>query len=652
MLSIRLAVQRGAPLRLTACCALLIGVLGAADPAAAQDAAALKRLALEDLMDVDVTSVSRRSEPVSEAAAAIDVITGDEIRRSGITTLAGVLRLATGLSVARVDGTTWAISARGFTGTAANKLLVLIDGRSVYTPLFSGVFWDVQDTFLADVDRIEIIRGPGATLWGANAVNGVINVITRPASRTQGGRVELAIGNQERGFGAIRYGDELGASAHYRAYAKFNYEDAQLTESGASADDPLRRLQLGGRIDWSRSKKTQVALIGDANVGGMGRVDQPTTDVHGGNFLARVNHQTGSGAELQVQGYYDRTFRSIPGFFEEQRGTWDLDLQYRARLRERHMLLAGGGYRLTRDRTGVPPPSHAASGSAVVFVPAARQSALYAAFVQDEFAVVPQTVWLTVGARAEHNDFSGFEFQPTLRVRWMPRPRTVVWGAMSRAVRTPARLDVDVRSVLPDGTVVLVGGGDEFTAESVVAYEAGYRVQPVPSLSIDIAAYHNEYDRLRSQEPGPPIVLANGLRGRSNGLETQVTLHPTGWMRWQGSWTLFDKHLELRPGSADPTGGVAEGNDPRHQLSLRSTLNLPHRTELEGFLRRMGALPAPVVPAYTELDMRAAWSVTDDFELAVVGRNLLHASHPEFGPPGPRRVEIERSVYARARVSF
>ena len=652
MLSIRVAVQRGARVRLTAWCALLIGVLGVADRAAAQDAAALKRLTLEDLVDLDVTSVSRRSEPVSEAAAAIDVITGDEIRRSGITTLAGVLRLATGLSVARVDGTTWAISARGFTGTAANKLLVLIDGRSVYTPLFSGVFWDVQDTFLADVDRIEIIRGPGATLWGANAVNGVINVITRPASRTQGGRVELATGNQERGFAAVRYGDELGKSAHYRAYAKANYEDAQLTESGASAGDPLRRLQLGGRIDWSLSKKTHVALIGDGNVGGMGRVDQPTTDVHGGNFLARVNHQTASGADLQVQGYYDRTFRSIPGFFEEQRGTWDLDFQYRRKLQGRHMLLAGGGYRLTRDRTSVPPPSGGTTRSAVVFVPASRQSPLYAAFVQDEFAVVPETLSLTVGARAEHNDFSGFEFQPTIRARWIPRPRTVAWGAVSRAVRTPARLDVDVRSVLPDGTVALVGGGDAFTAESVVAYEAGYRVQPVPSLSIDIAAYHNEYDRLRSQEPGPPIVLANGLRGRSNGLETQVTLHPVSWMRWQGAWTLFDKHLELRPGSADPTGGIAEGNDPRNQLSLRSTFNLPHRTEFEAFLRGVGALPAPVVPAYTELDVRAAWSVTDDLELAVVGRNLLHPSHPEFGAPGPLRVEIERSLYARARVSF
>jgi iron complex outermembrane recepter protein len=621
-------------------------------PAAGQDATELKRLALEDLMEVDVTSVSRRTEPISEAPAAVDVITGDQIRRSGATTLAEVLRLATGLEVARVDGTTWAISARGFNGTASNKLLVLMDGRSVYTPLFSGVFWDVQDTFLADVDRIEVIRGPGATLWGANAVNGVINIITRPASRTQGGRIEVASGNQERGFAAMRYGDELGRSAHYRAYAKFNNQDPQLTQSGASAGDPLRRVQLGGRIDWAVSPKTQIAVIGDGNAGSMGRVDRPTTDVHDANILARIRHETARGAELQLQAYYDRTFRSTPGSFEEDRGTWDLDVQYRTRVNGRHMLLAGGGYRLSRDRTSVPPMPGGAVGAAAVFAPASRQAALLAGFAQDEITVIPKRVTLTVGARGEHNEFSGFEFQPTVRARWIPKPRNILWGAVSRAVRTPTRLDVDIRLVLPDGRVSLIGGGDQFRAESVVAYELGYRVQPHPLVSVDIAAYHNDYDHLRSQEPGAPIVLANGLRGRTNGLESEITVRPTGWMRWQASWTLFDKHLELRPESADLTGGVAEGNDPGHQLGLRTAINLPHHAELEGFLRRIAALPTPAVPAYTELDLRASWALTDDFEIALVGRNLLHESHPEFGLAGPRRVEIQRSLYARARVSF
>ena len=337
-----------------------------------------------------------------------------------------------GWQVARVDTTTWAISARGFNSTAANKLLVLIDGRSVYTPLFSGVFWDVQDTLLADVDRIEVIRGPGGILWGANAVNGVINIITKAASRTQGGRVELASGNEEPGLATIRYGDELGSSAQYRAYGKFNYQDPQRTASGESGGDPLRRVQVGGRIDWKRSDATEVAIIGDANVGSMGRVDRPPTDVVDGNITARVRHVTSPGAELQVQADYDRTFRSMPGLLEEHRGTWDLDVEYRARVSSRHMLLAGGTYRLTRDRTSVPPAGSSAPPIAVVFVPASRNSPLVALFAQDEIALVPQRLTLTVGARGEHNDYTGFEFQPTVRARWIPRPRHVVWGGVTR----------------------------------------------------------------------------------------------------------------------------------------------------------------------------------------------------------------------------
>jgi iron complex outermembrane receptor protein len=629
----------------------LICALGIAAPAGAQDPATLKRLPLEDLMDVDVTSVSRRAEPISEAAAAIDVITRDEIRRTGATSLPEVLRIATGLTVARVDGTTWAITARGFNGTASNKLLVLIDGRSVYSPLFSGVFWDVQDTLLADIERIELIRGPGATLWGANAVNGVINIITRDASRTQGGRVEIGSGNEEFGLAAVRYGDELGRSAHYRAYAKFNSQDAQVTQSGTSAGDSLRRVEVGGRVDWSVSDTTEVAVIAGANVGRMGRVDRPETDVHDAHLLARVQHRTAGGAELQLQGYYDGAFRSMPGQFEEDRGTWDLDLQYRRKIGARHLVLAGGGYRLTRDRTSVPPSSGGTPPSVVLFDPSSRSSPLAAVYAQNEITL-PHEVTVTIGARGEYNDFSGFEIQPTLRARWIPRSRHVVWGAVSRAVRTPARLDADVRSVLANGTVVLVGGGDAFTSESLVAYEAGYRVQPSPFVSIDLATFRNSYDRLRSQEPGPPTVLANGLRGRTAGVETLLTVRPASWMRWQGSWTFLDKELELRPGSADPTRGVAEGNDPRHQFGVNAALNLPNRVEVGGFLRRMGELPAPAVPAYTELDLRTSWGVTDEVELAVVGRNLLHDSHPEFGAPGPRRVEMERSVYARLRVSF
>jgi iron complex outermembrane receptor protein len=637
--------------RLIVATAQLIGAAAISAQPADQDVKALKRLTLEDLMDVDVTSVSRRSEPLSEAAAAIVVISGDEIRRTGATTLVEALRVATGLTIARVDGTTWAVSARGFTGTAANKLLVLIDGRSIYSPLFSGVFWDVRDTMLADIDRVEVVRGPGATLWGANAVNGVVNVITRHTSRTQGGRVELGSGRQEPGIAAVRYGDSLGKSAFYRAYAKLNYETAQVTEAGVSAGDPLRRFQVGGRLDWKVAEGTDVMVVSDGYLGRMGRPSRPETDVNGGNVLARIRHEASSTAEWQVQTYFDGTFRSQPGVFEESRGTFDLEVQYRARTFPRHALLAGGGYRVSHDHTSVP-PSGGPPTTAALFDPASRSLSMAALFAQDEITLVPKKATLTLGARGEYNTLGGFQLQPTVRARWMPRARHVVWGAVSRAVRTPTRLDADIRVVLPDGSVTLVGGGDEFHAESVVAYEGGYRLQPIAWLSVDLAAYHNEYDHLRSQRPGPPIVLANDLFGHTNGLETQVTVRPNSWMRWQGSWTAFDKRLDVRPGHADVTGGAAEGNDPPHQLGLRGTVNLPHRVELDGFLRHVAELPAPVVPAYTELDLRAGWALTDDVEIAVVGRNLLHGSHPEFGAPGPNRVWIERNISARLRVSF
>jgi iron complex outermembrane recepter protein len=632
---------------------LLYVLLSALVPPAAyaQGSAPLTTLTIEELLEVDVTSVSRGREPVASAPAAIDVITGDEIRRSGVTTLPEALRLATGLMVARADGTTWAISARGFTITTANKLLVLIDGRSVYTPLFSGVFWDVQDVLLQDVDRIEVIRGPGATLWGANAVNGVINVITRPASRTMDWQVQLATGNEERVLATARYGDELGDSAHYRVYTKVNDIGPDVTASGVSAQDHLRRGQFGGRLDWAPEEGTELTLQGDGYRGELGVFERPDSDIHGWNLLGRYRRQVDQGAELQVQWYYDRTFRSIAGVFEEDRGTWDVDVQFRARRFDRHALLVGGGYRLTRDETDVPPAPDAAPITAARFDPASRDASLVSAFVQDEITFVPGRLFAVVGARLEHNAFTGVEVQPTARIRFVPRPRSLLWGAVSRAVRTPARLDADARFTGPAGDLVL-RGSEDIQAERVIAYEAGYRVQPVPRLSVDLAGFHNRYDRLRSIEPGAPSFFANGLRGHANGLETEVNLQATPWMRWQGSWTWFAKHLERRPGSADPTAGSVEGNDPRHQVGIRATLNVHPEIELDGFLRHVTRLPLPEVPAYTELDLRAAWRPTADLEIAFVGRNLLHDRHPEFGAPTPDRVEIQRSAYARLRVSF
>jgi iron complex outermembrane receptor protein len=618
--------------------------------AGAQAVDPLKTLSIEELMEVDVTSVSRGREPFAQAAAAIDIITAEDIRRSGVTTLPEALRLATGLMVGRAHGGTWAVSARGFTTTTANKLLVLIDGRSVYTPLFSGVFWDVQDVSLEDIERIEVIRGPGATLWGANAVNGVINVITRPAARTLGGQVQAGAGNEERLFGTVRYGDEIG-TLQYRAYGKYSYLDANVTGGGESARDRLGRLQTGGRLEWALSEATQVTLQGDGYAAAVGNYDRPDTDAWGWNLLARLERQFSPTSELQVQAYYDRTSRSIPSTFVEDRGTWDIEIQYRTRPSRRHALLVGGSYRLTRDTTGVPFDPGLARGVYVTFDPPRRSSPLASAFAQDDITVVPGRLFVTVGARLEHNDFTGAELQPTFRARFVPRAKALLWGAVSRAVRTPTRLESDVRYFTPDDTMFL-RGDPTFDSERVVAYELGYRVQPLTRVSVDVAAFRNEYDRLRSVRPGPPAVIANGLRGHSTGLETEVQVQATPWMRWQGSWSWFTKDLELVPGEMDVNAGAGEGNDPEHQFGLRAALNLPRGVELDAGLRQVGALPRPIVPAYTELDFRIGWWVSADAEVSFIGRNLLNGSHPEFRGANPGGNNIERSVYGRLRLAF
>lgn len=605
--------------------------------------APLRDLTLEELMDIDVAGVLRRSEPLFGAPAAIDVIYADEIRRSGAATLADLLRLGAGLFVARQNGRTWAISARGF-NTSGNKLLVLVDGRSIYTPLFSGVFWDVQDLVLNDIERVEIIRGPGATLWGANAVNGVINIVTKPAARTMDGLAQVAVGNEQRATAFVRYGDALGPSAHYRLYAKYRTLDALATAEGLSAGDPLRNGQIGGRLDWTISPRSRLTLSGDGYLAEAGLSGQPNLDLNGFNLLGRWTTRFERDSELQIQGYYDRTYRLIPGLFEEHRGTWDLDVQYRLPRHGRHMVLVGGGARVSRDET---------TPTAVIrFDPPSRSAPLYGLFVQDEIRIRPERLDILVGARLEKNDFSGFELQPTARVRWRPLDHHLAWAAVSRAVRMPTRLESDAELTDPVQNVTLRGSPD-FSAESLVAYEGGYRVQPHPRFALDVSLFHNRYDRLRSLEPQPDgsLRVDNLLRGRTNGVELQLNVRPAPWMHWDAAVTAFDKEFERGPESRDAQQGVTEGNDPGAMFQLRGAIDLPRDVALHAFLRHIGSLPDPAVPAYTELDLRVAWPVTPDLRLSVAGRNLLHDRHPEFGAPAARS-EVEREIVAQATLVF
>lgn len=622
-------------------------------PARAQEdeiaAADLKNLSIEELMQIDVTSVSRRSERMNAAAAAITVVTAEDIRRSGVTSLPEAIRLINSVHVARQTQGTWAVSARGFNLTTANKMLVLIDGRSVYTPLFSGVFWDVQDTLLEDIERIEVIRGPGATLWGANAVNGVINIITRPAADTQAGLATVAAGNEESS-GAARYGGTLalGEGGHYRVYGKVFDRDSLVLASGADARDDMRMGQGGFRADWKSSGTDAFTVQGDAYTGQLGAAaNRDETNLDGGNVLGRWTRTRSprSGVELQV--YWDRTHRYIPDTFEEHLDILDLDFQHRLPVGERHDVMWGFGYRWHHDRVE--------NSDAVAFLPGERDFDLFSAFVQDEISLLDDRLDVTVGTKLEHNDSTGLEVQPSLRAAWKPSDRRTLWGAVSRAVRTPTRIDEDVVFYFPDGSPIILGSRD-FESEELLAWELGYRVQLTSELLMDLATFYNVYDNLRSQEPQPgggfPRVLANRVEGETYGAELRFNAQPVPGWRLQLAYTRLEKDLKAEPGSRDPFGGLAEGNDPEDRFALRSLLDLPFDLELDTWLRYVGELPSPLVEDYVELDLHLGWQARDNLGFSLVGQNLLHESHAEFGPVGPLREEIERSFYGKVTWRF
>lgn len=603
----------------------------------------LKKLTLEELMNLEVTSVSKTPEKLMEAASAIQVITGEDILRSGASSIPEALRLASNLEVAQVDSRQWAISARGFSSTTANKLQVLIDGRSVYTPLFSGVFWDVQDTFLEDVDRIEVISGPGGTLWGANAVNGVINIISRPAKDTQGWLVLGGGGTGLRDFGGVRYGGKLATNLHYRVYGKYFDRDSTVLSRGGDATNDWHMGQGGFRLDWDPSEADLFTLQGDLYGG---RIAQPGTNgdirVNGGNVIGRWSHTFSEDSDFKLQLYYDRTHRNIPGTFAEDLDTYDLDFQHRFALDERNHIVWGLGYRRSEDDVGNTP--------ALAFLPPRLSRQLFSGFVQDEISLVKERLLLTLGTKIEHNDYTGFEFQPSGRLAWLINPQQTVWAAISRAVRTPSRIDNDFFAPGSPPFTVLQGGRN-FVSEELLAYELGYRIQPHPRLLLSLATYYNDYDNLRSLEkvnpPAPfPLVIANGQEGESYGAELTAEYRVTDWWRLRAGYTEMRINVRPKPGSTDTSKGSGESHDPKRQFSLRSSWDLPGHLEFDTGFRYVSQIANQAVPGYAELDVRLAWRPTPQLELSIVGQNLLHDRHAEFGAPASRQ-EIERGVYGK-----
>jgi iron complex outermembrane recepter protein len=604
----------------------------------------LADLSLEQLGDIAVLSVSRRPEPLAEAPSSIYVITNEQIRRAGATSLGEALRLAPNLQVARVNSVGYAITARGFNNSLANKLLVLIDGRTIYTPLFSGVFWDQQDLVLADIDRIEVVSGPGATLWGANAVNGVINIITRTAAETQGGFVAAGGGNFEE-QAAVRYGGMLGQSGHYRAYAKLATFDDTARASGRSALDAWSRQQVGFRADWNadRDGVTLQADVYDGRSqdrGAAAGFEFGRIEVSGANVLGRWTRSLANGSELRVQSYFDHTERDDSLFFRPRRDTFDVELQHGA-ARGAHDLLWGGGYRRTSDDI--------ATGFITTFIPASRDLEWANLFIQDRVRL-RSNLEATIGLKLERNDYTGTESLPSARLAWQPTDSRLVWGAVSRAVRAPSRIDRDV--FFPGTPPFLVVGGPNFQSEVAEVLELGYRAQPHAALSYSITAFRHDWDKLRSGT-AIPVQLENRIEGDAYGVEAWATWNVTD--RWQvsGGLNTLEKDLVLEPGSNDPVG-VANStlaNDADFRWTLRSSLELPRGLQLDIGIRRVDSLPTPDVPRYTAVDGHLAWARGERLNLGLSVQNLFDDAHAEF-EAAPNRSELPRTILLSADWRF
>jgi iron complex outermembrane receptor protein len=612
----------------------------------------LKELSIEDLMKIEVTSVSKAAEPLSDAAAAVYVITRDDILRSGARSIPDMLRLAPNLQVAQITSSSYAITARGFNGPTASKLLVLIDGRSVYTPYHSGVAWDVQDVLPEDIERIEVISGPGATLWGANAVNGVINITTRKSGDTQGASLDAGAGNLEQA-GSAQYGGKLGDTLHYRAYVEsFHYShdvtgtQAGVTAEGANARDDWRKTQGGFRMDWTPPGDL-VTLQGDFYQGSEDEVRPPHQDVLGQNVVARWNHSLSDGSALQVQAYYDHAQFSLHGVAIDDLHTYDLDLQHSFSWGTRQSLVWGGGYRIQHDNL----LSVLSPLGGLIFIPQDRRLTLANAFVQDTVSLTP-SLKLTVGMKIEHEPYTGVEPLPSARLSWKISDNNLFWAAVSRAVRAPSRIDRDVFEFV--GRIVALAGGN-FQPEKLTAYELGYRVQPTSRTSISLSTFYNVYDDLRSAEysPGPafPITFANRMAGDTYGAEIWGNYEVTAWWRLNAGANWLHKNLRYEPGSSRLGGLAIAGNDPSYQASLRSTMLFARQGLFELDLRQVGALPNPANRAYAELDARLAWTVSPSVELSVKGSDLIHPHHLEFGT-GPAPLQLGATGAETGRAFF
>jgi len=634
----------------------------------------LKQLTLEQLGNVEVTTAERQPKQLGKTSAAIYVITQEDIQRSGATTIPEVLRLAPGVEVARIDSNKWSIGIRGFGSRLARDVLVLIDGRTVYTTLLAGTYWEVQNVLLQDVERIEVIRGPGATIWGPNALNGVINIITKSSKDTHGTLVNAGGGNVDQGFSNTRYGGGNGKGFDYRVYG-MGFVRGPEYHSDRNNYDSWRALQGGGRMDSSPDERDSFTLQGDIYDEGAGetvtavtyappyqQIVQGTELLSGGNILGRWQHTQGEGKDFQLQFYYDRTSRQEPNF-ADYRNTFDFDFLDRFRLPARQEITWGFG---ARASTG----SNPTIVSGLYFLPETRTDTLYTGFFQDEVGLVQDRLSIQFGTKLLKTNYTGFQLQPTARLLWTPTKKQTFWAAFTHALRTPS--DAERAFYLSGFTGSFVGGlpffarfnaNPNFESEQMNGYEFGYRNLVRKSLYFDFAAFFNHYNDLFSEDiagapfietnPAPTHVLlpadfGNGLLGTTRGIEVAPEWRPFSFWRLAASYSFLQMEIEKRPGSLDVgTAPTVAGSSPRHQVTAQSDFDLTKTVSLDLTYRFVSKLPAQAINAYSTGDVQFAWKPRPDIRFSILGQNLLQPRHYEFASdPGPN-VAIKRSVYGQ-----
>jgi iron complex outermembrane receptor protein len=636
----------------------------------------LTQVSLENLMNMEVTSVSRKEQKISQVASAIYVIRQEDIRNSGALNIPDLLRMVPGLDVAQISSSAWAISARGFNLQFANKLLVLIDGRAVYTPLFGGTFWDTQDVPLEDIDRIEVIRGPGGTVWGANAVNGVISIITKKAADTQGALVTVGGGTRAQEFGTLQYGGKIKKDTSYRIFAKYQNGDASPDLNEQNGEDGWYLLHGGFRADSNLSAKDSLTVQGDIYTGQEGAVIvhsvftppeninvQEVAAVSGGNILGRWDHTFSSRSDTTIQFYFDKSDRGGPES-DEVRDTVDFDFQNHIVLGPRHDLIWGAGFRHTVD-LDIGTVDQA-------FLPPRYSAGLFSAFVQDQITLTPNRVVLYLGSKLENNYFTGFDAEPSARVAWTPSERRTFWAAVSRAARTPTRRDIGLDAALaalPGPAEVELVGNPKFQSEHLIAYEAGYRAQATERVSVAVTVFFNDYHGLESIEPLPsvidtsstppltilPLSLSNLMYGTTEGVESYVHWKVTNRWTLSPGYSFLEMHLHLKPTSQDSISVAdTQGSNPGHQAQLRSHVEVSSKFAWDTNAYFVGALPAQFVPSYTRLDSQLTWRLGERLQLSVVGQNLLKDHHVEFTDQLQivNSTQVKRSVYAKFTWQF